>query len=72
LLSELGIPIMGVVENMKMKESRFIQQQIEGRGIKFWGDIPFDAELEEAIGDVNKLLATQFGKKVGEIEKLKV
>jgi len=71
LLSELGIPIMGVVENMKMKESRFIQQQIEGRGIKFWGDIPFDAELEEAIGDVNKLLATQFSKKLGEIEKLK-
>jgi len=71
LLSELGIPIVGVVENMKMKESRFIQQQIEGRGIKFWGDIPFDAELEEAIGDVNKLLATQFSKKLGEIEKLK-
>jgi len=71
LLSELGIPIMGVIENMKMKESRFIQQQIEGRGIKFWGDIPFDAELEEAIGDVNKLLATQFSKKLGEIEKLK-
>lgn len=71
LLSELGIPIMGVVENMKMKESRFIQQQIEGRGIKFWGEIPFDAEIEEAIGDVNKVLATQFGKKLGEIEKLK-
>jgi ATP-binding protein involved in chromosome partitioning len=71
LLSELGIPIMGVIENMKMKESRFIQQQIEGRGITFWGEIPFDTELEEAIGDVNKLLATQFGKKLGEIEKLK-
>ncbi len=71
LLSELGIPIMGVIENMKMKESRFIQQQIEGRGIKFWGEIPFDTELEEAIGDVNKLLATQFSKKLGEIEKLK-
>lgn len=71
LLSELGIPIMGAVENMKMKESRFIQQQIEGRGIKFWGEIPFDAEIEEAIGDVNKVLATQFGKKLGEIEKLK-
>jgi len=71
LLSELGIPIMGVIENMKMKESRFIQQQIEGRGIMFWGEIPFDPELEEAIGDVNKLLATEFGKRLGEIEKLK-
>jgi len=72
LLSELGIPIMGVIENMKMKESRFIQQQIEGRGIRFWGEIPFDTELEEAIGDVDRLLATQFGKKIREIEKLKV
>ena len=71
LLSELGIPIMGVIENMKMKESRFIQQQIEGRDITFWGEIRFDAELEEAIGKVNKLLATQFGKKIREIEKLK-
>jgi len=69
LLSELRIPIVGVIENMKMKESQFIQQQVEGRDITFWGDIPFDTELEEAIGDVNKLLAAQFGKKLGEIEK---
>jgi ATP-binding protein involved in chromosome partitioning len=69
LLSELGISIMGVVENMKMKESQFIQQQVEGRGITFLGETRFDAELEEAIGNVNKLLATQFGKKLGEIAK---
>jgi len=69
LLSELRIPIMGVVENMKMKESQFIQQQVEDRGITFLGEIRFDAELEEAIGNVNKLLATQFGKKLGEIAK---
>lgn len=72
LLSDLGIPIMGVIENMKMKKSRFIQEQVEGRGITFWGEIPYDAQLEEAIGDVHKLLATQFGKKLGEIERLKV
>jgi ATP-binding protein involved in chromosome partitioning len=69
LLSELGIPIIGVIENMKMKESLFIQQQIEGRDIRFWKEIRFDTELEEAIGNVNKLLATQLGKKLGEIAK---
>jgi len=69
LLSELRIPIMGVVENMKMKESQFIQQQVEDRGITFLGEIPFDTELEEAIGNVNKLLATQFSEKLGEIAK---
>jgi len=67
LLLELKIPIIGVIENMKMKESKVIQRQTEGRGITFWGGIPFDAELEEAIGNVNKLLTTKFGKKLGEL-----
>lgn len=67
LLSELEIPIIGVIENMKMKESHFIQRQVEGRGITFWGEIPFDAELEESIGNVNKLLTTEFGRKLGEL-----
>lgn len=67
LLSQLRIPIVGVIENMKMKKSQFIQRQVESRGITFWGEIPFDAEVEEAIGNVNKLSETMFGKKVGEI-----
>jgi ATP-binding protein involved in chromosome partitioning len=67
LLLELKMPVIGVVENMKMKESLFIQRQVEDRSIKFWGGVPFDAQLEEAIGDVNKLLETEFGKKLGEL-----
>ena len=67
LLLELGTPVIGVIENMKMKEFPFIQQQVEDKRIKFWGEVPFDAQLEEAIGDVNKLLETEFGKKLGEL-----
>lgn len=67
LLTELKIPIIGVIENMKTKESSFIRQQVEGRGIAFLGEIPFDNELEEAIGNVNKLSETVFGKRLGEI-----
>ena len=67
LLSELKIPIVGVIENMKMKESRFIQQQVEGKDVTFWGEIPFDTMLEESIGNVNKLLTTEFGKKLEEL-----
>jgi len=67
LLSELRIPIIGVIENMKMKESQFIQQQVEGRGTRFVGEIPFDTMLEESIGNVKKLLKTEFGKKLEEI-----
>lgn len=67
LLTALKIPIIGVIENMKMKESSFIRQQVKGRGIAFLGEIPFDTELEEAIGNVNKLSETVFSKKIGEI-----
>jgi len=67
LLSELKIPIIGVIENMMMEGSQSIRKKAEGRGITFWGEMPFDIKLEEAIGDVNKLLETRFSKKLGEI-----
>ena len=64
LLSELGIPILGVIENMKMDDSNFVQEQVEGRGVRFWGEIPFDRRLEETIGDVDRLLETEFAKRL--------
>lgn len=67
LLSELKLPVIGIIENMKMKQSLFIRQQAERRGIAFWGEIPFDTELEEAIGNVNKLLGVEFGKRLEKI-----
>ena len=66
LLRELEIPIIGVIENMKMKDSAFIQQRVEGKGMDFWGEIPFDNNLEEAIGNVNGLLDTVVAKKLTE------
>ena len=67
LLLEMRIPITGVIENMKMRESSFIQEQVEKMGLRFLGEIPFDYSLEEAIGDVNKLLKTMFARKVKEL-----
>jgi len=64
LLSELKIPVLGIIENMKMKESEFIRRQVEGRGIRYLGEIPFDVELEEAIGNVDKFLNTKFSKEL--------
>lgn len=74
LLSELKIPVIGVIENMKMRESHFIQQRVEREGVTFWGDTPFDSKLEEAIGNADNLLKTEFGKKLGRViaEKLKL
>ena len=62
LLLELDVPILGVIENIKMTDPKFIRRRIEEKGIKFWGEIPFDKNLEESIGDVGKLLSTKFGK----------
>jgi len=67
VLSELKTPIIGVIENMKMKESQLIQQRTKEKGIKFWGDTPFDDHLEEIMGDANRLLETKFGKKLREL-----
>ena len=69
LLRELKITVIGVVENMKMDDSNAIQQQIKNAGVRFLGEIPFDAEVEEAIGNANSLAKTTLAKKVSEIVK---
>ena len=51
LLQELKVPVIGVVENMKMNPSQGIRQQTEQLGVAFLGEIPYDTEIEAAIGD---------------------
>jgi len=67
LLRGLEIPIVGIVENMKMDDSKFIQSQVKNLGLPFLGEIPFDNKIEDAIGNVDKLLKTVFAKKVESI-----
>lgn len=67
LLRELEIPTLGVVENMVMKQSSAIKGQVEQLGQKYLGHIGYDAELEDAIGDVEKLMGTEFAEGVAEI-----
>jgi len=67
LLKELKVPVIGVVENMKMNQSKFIQQKVQSMGVAFLGEIPFEAKIEETIGNINKLLETVFAEKVEEI-----
>jgi ATP-binding protein involved in chromosome partitioning len=64
LLQELKVPIVGIVENMKMAQSKNVQQQTEALGVKFLTEIPFDSAIEAAIGDPKALLGTQLGIKV--------
>jgi len=67
LLKELNVPVLGVMENMKIQDSNFIRKRIEEIGTAYLGEIPFDKRLEEAIGDINKLLRTEFSRKIAEI-----
>lgn len=67
LLKELKIQIVGIVENMKMTPNKNVQQQTQKLSLDFLGTIPYDPEVEEAIGDADKLIETAFAKEVQQI-----
>jgi ATP-binding protein involved in chromosome partitioning len=67
LLQDLKIPIIGVVENMKMNKAKNIKQKTEKLGLKFLAEIPYDPKVEEAIGDEKKLFDTALAQKIKEI-----
>jgi len=67
LLKELKVPVAGVVENMKMGDSKNIQQQTRNLGLIFLGEIPYDTQIEEAIGNKNRLASTVLAKRVEDI-----
>lgn len=67
LLKESRVPVLGVIENMKMKQKTSIKDAVEMKGVRFLGEIPFDPEVEDALGDVNNLFQTVFTRKIAEI-----
>jgi ATP-binding protein involved in chromosome partitioning len=67
LLQDLKFPIIGVVENMKMNRAKNIEQETEKLGVKFLAGIPYDPKVEEAIGDVTKLLDTTLAQRIREV-----
>ena len=72
LLKKLRVPVIGLVENMKMDSAQSIRQQTEELGVTFLGEIPYDVEVEEAIGDEAKLLGTELARKVKEVARGKL
>ncbi len=69
LLSELKIPIIGVVENMKMDKSKCIRTEIERLYLRYLGAIPYDLQVEMAIGNSTRLLETEIGKAMPQVIK---
>lgn len=58
LLEDLKVPIIGVIENMKMNDDTFIQQKTEKLGLFFLGGISYDSKVEGAIGNTAALFDT--------------
>ena len=67
LLKELKVPVLGVVENMKMPQATSLKHQTEALGAKFLGQILFDAEVEDAIGNIDKLQCTSVAQKMRQL-----
>jgi len=60
MLKELKLPIIGVVENMKMNESDYVENSVTTMGLVYLGDVSFDKDLEDSIGMPNDILKTKF------------
>ena len=67
MLNELEVPIIGVMENMKITRSPFVREQIKPFKVPFLGEIAFDKNLEAAIGNINQLLQTDFAENLKKI-----
>ncbi len=64
MLKELGIPILGVVENMKRNSDPPVGRQISPLQVPFLGSIDFDPGFEETLGDIDRLIGTRFMKQL--------
>ncbi len=69
LLCELKMPIIGVVENMKVDQALGVHSETEKLGLKYLGAINLDPKVEDSIGDESKLLNTAIGKKLEQVVK---
>jgi ATP-binding protein involved in chromosome partitioning len=56
VLSELKMPIVGVVENMKRESSNVIKDECKKLGLKYLGAVDYDPNVEDSIGNPVKLL----------------
>ncbi|MBN1682524.1 P-loop NTPase [Candidatus Bathyarchaeota archaeon] len=67
LLIELKIPIKGVAENMVMEESNYIKTEIQKLDLRYLTKIAFNKEVEDSIGDPDKIVSSKFHKDVSKI-----
>ena len=59
LYSELNIPMIGLLENMHRGNEQAIESLALDAGVPFLGSVPYDPNLEDALGDVDLLRASE-------------
>lgn len=60
ILKELKLPIIGLIENMKMTDSDIIKDLAKKMDVCYLSSIDFDKDLEDSIGDTKKLINSKF------------
>ena len=64
---ESGKKIIGIIENMRISEDNGEENKLTSLGVPFLGEIGFDEEYESSLGNMDKLLNTQFAKDLRKI-----
>jgi len=67
MLKEAHVPILGVVENMRIKRSSLVKKEVEKFGIRFLGEIDFDRSFEECMGNSERLLTSSFANDINKL-----
>ena len=62
ILKELKIPVIGIIENMKIDDSTYIHDSVSKMKIDYLGSVYFDKNLEKGIGKTDILLQSSFSK----------
>jgi ATP-binding protein involved in chromosome partitioning len=62
LLTRVGAPIVGVLENMNRETSERASDLATKYGVPYVGSLPFDATLEDAVGSCERLKKTAFAR----------
>jgi ATP-binding protein involved in chromosome partitioning len=67
LLKKLKIKVTGVVENMVMKQTDYIESEVDEIDVSYLGSIDYSDEIELALGDVDAIVKTDFYVKIGDL-----
>lgn len=67
LFKNLGINVTGVIENMVMKKTDYIESELKKMDVPYLGSLDYCEELELALGDPDELRKTDFYVKIGEL-----